>query len=107
MGRRSCCVGCEVAHPCASEAVTATARDDISLFMREPLYICVWGGCPCSKKVARPMPAVEIKDLGRSRGGAALACGAYRAIAPGWCVTSPMLYQSNRFLSEAIGHACI
>ena len=37
------CVGWEVAHPCASDAVIATARDDISLFIKSPLYICAGG----------------------------------------------------------------
>src|SRR5882762_2482651 len=50
-------VGCEVAHPCASEAVARTARDDISLFMKNPLYIDVQGCDLLSEEIARSMPA--------------------------------------------------
>jgi hypothetical protein len=56
-------VGCEVAHPCASEAVARTARGDISLFMKNPLYI---DGAGCDllyrgdcKVDASPRPRVE------------------------------------------------
>jgi hypothetical protein len=37
------CVGLEVAHPCAREAVTRTARDDISLFMKAKILLSMFG----------------------------------------------------------------